>query len=179
MLVLVLDSSLGLSDLQAMSQVNTFHDKVVPEMNRVLLLDWKPLLEPYLDYENQVAIDTNPVDMGTFLAPRSGLDPGRVARTLGGEYTGARRDVDTILYEIQSVVNLEDYPHVKKILTKGFPSEVTSYEPRVNKLKTINRGNHNNVLDNPELGNNIINEEYQYFHLNPLHNWVCTLDPHL
>ena len=46
--------------------------------------------------------------MATSLALRSGLDPERVARTLGGEYTGAWRNVDAILHEIESVVDLED-----------------------------------------------------------------------
>ena len=39
-------------------------------------------------------------EMATSLALISGLDLGRVVRTLGGEYTGAWRDVDTILKEI-------------------------------------------------------------------------------
>ena len=75
-----------------------------------------------LGYENQLVVDMNRVDMVTSLALRSGLDPGRVVRTLGGEYTGASREVATILHEIELVVNLEDYQHVKRILTKGYPS---------------------------------------------------------
>ena len=118
-LVLVLDSFLGLRDLQSISRVNKFHDKVVPKISRLLLLDLRPLLEPHFDYENQVAVDTNRVDMGTSLALRSGLDPGRVVRTLGGEYTGALRDFKTILHEIESVVNLEDYQHIKRMLIGG------------------------------------------------------------
>ena len=77
-LVLDLDSFLGLRDLQSISRVNKFHDKVVPKISRLLVLDLRPLLEPHFDYENQVAVDTNRVDMGTSLALRSGLDPGRV-----------------------------------------------------------------------------------------------------
>jgi hypothetical protein len=162
-----------------MLRVNKLYNKVVPEVSRLLVLDWKPLLEPRLDYENQVAIDMNRVDMATSLALRSGLDPGRVVRTLGGEYTGAWRDVDAILHEIQSVVNLEDYQHVKRILTKGCPSKLMFDEPRENKLKMIKRGNQKTVLENPELVNKIINKEDRYSHLIPLHDWVCTLGPHL
>ena len=51
-LVLVLDSFPGLSDLQSMSQMNKFYNKVVPEISRLLLLDWRPLLESRLDYDN-------------------------------------------------------------------------------------------------------------------------------
>ena len=80
--ILVLDSFLGLRDLRAMSWLNKFYNKVVPEISRLLLLDWRPLLKPRLYYENQSAIDMNRVNMGTSLDLRSGLDPGRVVRTL-------------------------------------------------------------------------------------------------
>ena len=69
-LVLVLDSFLGLRDLQSMSRVNTFYNKVVPEISRLLLMDWKPLLKPRLGYENKVDVDMNRVDTVTSLALR-------------------------------------------------------------------------------------------------------------
>ena len=100
----------------------------------------------------------NRVDMGTSLVLRLGLDPGRVVITLGGEYIGAWRDVETILHEIESVVNLEDYQHGKRILTKGCPSKFIFGEQINNKLKMIKRDNQKSVLDNPELVNKIINK---------------------
>ena len=72
-------------------------NRVVSEISRVMLLDWRSLLEPQLDYENQVAIDMHRVDMATALALRSDLNPEKIVRTLGGEYTGAWRDVESIL----------------------------------------------------------------------------------
>ena len=51
-LVLVLNSFLGLRELQSMSRVNKFYNKVLPEISRPLLPDWKPLLKPGLGYEN-------------------------------------------------------------------------------------------------------------------------------
>ena len=38
-LVLVLNSVLGLRDLQAVSLINTFYNKVLPKISRLLLLD--------------------------------------------------------------------------------------------------------------------------------------------
>ena len=58
-LVLVLHFFLGLRDLQTMSRVNTFYDKVLPEISRLLLLDLRSLLKPRLGYENQLAVDMN------------------------------------------------------------------------------------------------------------------------
>ena len=121
----------------------------------------------------------NQVNMATSLALRSGLDPGRVVRTLGGEYTAAWREVNTIVHEIKLVVNLEAYQHIKRILTKGCPSKLMFGEPKENKLETIKRGNQKSVLDNPELVNNTINEEDRYSRSIPLNNWVCSLGTHL
>ena len=162
-----------------MSRVNTCYNKVLPEINRLLLLNWRPLLKPQFGYENQLAVDMNQVDMTTSLALRSGLDPGKLVRTLGSEHTGAWRNVDAIFHEIESVVNLEDYQHVKRILTKGCPSKLMFDEPRKNKLELTKRGNQKSVLDNPELVNKITNKEDLYSHRIPLHNWVCKLGPHL
>ena len=44
--------------------------------------------------------------MATALALRSGLDPERVVRTLGGKYNGAWRDVKVILNKVVFVVSL-------------------------------------------------------------------------
>ena len=66
-----------------------FFRKVVPEIKRLLLVDWRPILQPRLDYESQTHIDPGRVDMATVLAIRSGFDPGKIVRILGREYTGA------------------------------------------------------------------------------------------
>ena len=94
---------------------------VVPEVARLLKIDWRPLLEPRFNYQSQHSIDEHRVDMATALAVRSGLDPGKIVRTLGGEYTGAWRDVDKVLDAVSSVVSESDYAHIKRILMQGCP----------------------------------------------------------
>ena len=84
--------------------------------------------------------------MAASLALRSRLDPGRVVRTLGDEYTGAWSDADTILHEVKWVVNLENYQYVKRMLTKGYPSKLMFGEPGKNKLKMNKRGNQKLLL---------------------------------
>ena len=61
--------------------------------------------------------------MATALALKCGLDPGKLVRTLGGEYTGEWRNVGKILKAIKSVVSISDYDHIKRILTSGCPFE--------------------------------------------------------
>ena len=77
--------------------------------------------------------------MATAMDLESGLNPGRVVRTLRGEYTGARRNVMGRLYEVGSVASPEDYQHIKTILTKGCPSKLIVDEPKSNKIMMIER----------------------------------------
>jgi len=110
----VLNSFLENKDLVNLSMTDKLLREVVPEVMRLLLVDWKPLLKPRLDYEDQNQIDMNRVDMATALAVRSGLDPGKIVRTMDGEYVGANRNVKSILKSVESVVSKEDYLHISK-----------------------------------------------------------------
>ena len=111
-------------------------------------------MEPRCNYELQTSVDTNRVDMATALAVRSGLDPGKIVRTMGGEYTASWRDVDFILENVQSVFSPEYYGHIKRILTSGCPVVLKFEESLSNKLKLIKRGNQKSVLDNPDFVEN-------------------------
>ena len=117
--------------------------------------------------------------MATALAMRSGLDPGKIGRTVGREYTGARRNVKYILESVEHVVSKYDYHHIKRIPTTGCPTKLEFEESQANKLKMIQRGNQKSVLDYPRLVDNIFNREDRYSHVIPLHDWVYTLGPHL
>ena len=87
-------------------------------MCRLFKIDWTPILEPRLNYQEQERVDPHRVDMATALAIQVGLDPGRIVRTLEGEYTGAWRNVEDILGEVESVVTPEDDDYINRILTQ-------------------------------------------------------------
>jgi hypothetical protein len=53
------------------------------------------------------------VDMATALGIRSGVDPGRIVRTVRGEYTGTSRNIESFLKAVLPVVSTEDYEHIK------------------------------------------------------------------
>ena len=59
--------------------------------------------------------------MATALALRCGLRPGKIARTLGGEYTGEWRNVKKTLEAVKSVVSMSDYIRIERMLTSGCP----------------------------------------------------------
>ena len=117
--VLVVNSFLCVKDLLALSRSSKLTmNKVVPETRRLLKVDWTPLFQPRLNYQDQESVDPNRVDMATTLVIRLGLDPGRIVRTLEGEYTGAWRNVGEILGEVESVMTPQDYNHINRILTQ-------------------------------------------------------------
>ena len=177
--VLVLDSHLENSDLLNLSRVSKLFNRVVPEVKILLLVDWRPLLKPRLNYEDQDKIDIHRVDMATALAVRYGLCPGRIVRTLRGEFMGASRNVEFIFESVEDVVSKEDYLHIKRILTTGYPSKLKFDESQENRLKMIQRGNQKSLLDHPEVGEKVINKEDRYSHIIIFHDYICILGPHL
>ena len=143
--VLVVNSFLCMKDLLTLSRSNKLMNKVVPETHRLLKVDWTPLLQPRLNYQDQERVDPNRVDMATALAIHVGLDPGRIVRTLDREHTGAWRNVEQILGEVESVVTPQDYNHINRILTQGCPSVLKFEEKTDTKITAMNRGNQKNV----------------------------------
>ena len=56
-----------------------FSRKFVPKIKIILLVDWRPILQPRLDYKSHTHIDLRRVDMATALAIQSGFDPGKLS----------------------------------------------------------------------------------------------------
>ena len=80
-----------------------------------------------------------------------GLDFGLVTRYLGGEYTGAGRDVDATLEEIGPHIDPSDFDHIKRLSTQGCPFHFVYQESRLNKMTLLWRGNQKSVLDYPDI----------------------------
>ena len=54
-----------------------------------------------------------------------GLDPGKLACWLGGEYIGERREVNLTLGAVKDHVSTDNFNHMKQILLDGSPFELT------------------------------------------------------
>ena len=176
-IVLALAEMLGARDSVALTCASKTFQTVVPEVARLLKVDWRPLLEPRFDYQLQDQIDKHRVDMATALAVRSGLDPGKIVRTLGGEYTAAWRDVDKVLDAVSSVVSESDYAHIRRILTQGCPHSLKFEESPENKARALARGNQKSFVMNEDIVAKTINKEDRNSHIVTLHGWVCGIAP--
>ena len=62
-----------------------------------------------------------------------GLDPGKLMRWLGGEYTGKRREVNHTLAAIKDHVSTINFNHMKRILLDGCPLKLASDNSLSNK----------------------------------------------
>ena len=146
--VLVLNTFLSAKDLVTLSLVNHLLRRVVKDRYRLLTIEWRSLKDPGSDYKNQDHIDPHRVDMATALAVRSGLDPGRIVRTLNGEYTGARRNTKQILAAVAPVVTSDDYQYIKRMLTQCCPHFLEFQEETSSKLQVIARGKQKSFTKN-------------------------------
>jgi hypothetical protein len=171
-------ASFTTTDIQNLASINIIFYKLVPKTIEWLNVDLSPLRKPRYDYETQAAIPPSRVMMVLAAMIHFGMDPGKLVRWLGGEYTGARRDVTHTLSEVRGSVSAEDFNHIKRILVDGSPSKLTFDEPLANKSMMIKRGNSNSFNENQALVLKTMNKEERYSHILPMDELLCTVSPH-
>ena len=114
---------------------------MIPKLKPWLQIDFSTLHKPQLNYENQMQIDPHQVCMANAAMAHFGLDPGRFARWMGGEYTGQLRDAHSTLAAVKSHISIDDYKQMKRILLNGCPAQLNFEEPLSNKIEMIDQGN--------------------------------------
>jgi hypothetical protein len=126
-------------DLSNLCLVNKDFANIVPKVLRWLRVDFTPLQDPCLGYEQQDHIDPFCVEMASASMIHFGLDPGKFVSFLSGKYTGQHWDVNRTLDVIQDHVTSVNYGHINRILLDGCPTQLTIEEPSRKKLEFISR----------------------------------------
>jgi hypothetical protein len=108
-----------------------------------------------------------------------GLDPGKFACFLLGEYTGQHWVVCQTLDAVRNHILSVNYNHIKQILHDGCPAQLTIEEPLSNKLEIISHGNSKSLVENPQLIQKTMNKDDRYSHLAPMDLLLCKLSPYL
>jgi len=103
------------------------------------------LLEPHLDYADQVEIQIECVWKMTACVVHYNMDLGLVSRFLGGEYSVAYRDIDDILAAVHPHISRTDCAHIERILHIGCPAKFHWEEPAENKELFICSGNNPSI----------------------------------
>ncbi len=75
-------------DISNLCLVNKDFGNIVPKVLNWLRVDFTPLQDPCLGYEQQDHIDPYCMEMASAAMIHFGLDPGKFVRFLSGEYTG-------------------------------------------------------------------------------------------
>ncbi len=100
-------------DISNLCLVNKDFVNIVLKELHWLQVDFTPLQDPRLGYEQQNHIDPYCVEMASAAMIHFGLDPGKVIRFLLGEYAGQYCDVHCTLDAIQDHITSDDYGHIK------------------------------------------------------------------
>lgn len=124
-------------DIAHLASVDTTCREAVPLIQRWLDIEFTPLKEPHYDYEQQLSIDPNRVEMMSAAMVSLGMDPGKLVQFLDGEYTGSRRQVKRTINAIREHVSKEDLKHIKRILLQGCPAKLTFTETAAEKRVII------------------------------------------
>jgi hypothetical protein len=106
-------------DLQNLRLVCKSFASLIPKVIRCLKIDFSLLRKPRYNYEKQDRIDPHRVEMASAAMVHFGLDPGRLVRWLGGEYTGFHCNVKATLEAVRPHVTPDNIEHMKRILLDG------------------------------------------------------------
>ena len=135
-------------------------------------IDFSSLLEPRLDYADQVDIQRERVWKLTACAVYYNVNLGLVSRFLGGEYSVAWRDIDAILVAVHPHIFRTDFEHIERILRTGCPAIFHGEKPAENKELFICRSNNPSISKKWESTINTLNKEERYHHIIPFQRWV-------
>ena len=163
--------------LKKLSVLNKSYYAMIKDVRRLRDLDFTQLRQPRLNYEDQVEIGEDHVDMATALLIWSNLDPGIAVRYISGEYTGEYRDPEEIRRYIHGKVSMQDEEDVYRILTEGVPYKLNWTEQRTNKLVQISIGNQKSVSSNSKTVDKTINKEHKYSNILSCRGWVVSFSP--
>ncbi len=146
---------------------------MVPKVLCWMKIDFTPMREPRLGYEEQDQIDPHHVKMASVAMVQFWLYPGKFICFLAGKYTRHHWDVGCTVNAVQDYVTPGTYEHMKQILLNGCPAQSTFEEPTRNKLEFISRSNSKSFVDNPQLVGKTMNKEDRYSHLVPIDQLLC------
>jgi hypothetical protein len=143
--------SFSKEDLSNLCLVNKDFANIVLKVLHWLQVNFTPLQNPHLGYEQQDHINPYRVEMASTAMIHFGLDPGKFVCFLLSKYTGQHWDVCHTLDAIQDHITSDNYGHIKQILLDGCPAQLTFEEPSSNKMEFISRSNSKSFVENPQL----------------------------
>ncbi len=100
-------------DLSNLCLVNKDFANIVPKVLRWVRVDFTPLRDPCLGYEQHDHINPYCTEMASMAMIHLGLDPGKFVHFLLGKYTRQHRDVFHTPDAVLDHVTSDNYNHIK------------------------------------------------------------------
>jgi hypothetical protein len=100
-------------DLSNLCLVNKDFTNIVPKVLHWLRVNFAPLRDPCMGYEQQDHIDPYCMEMASMAMIHFGLNPGKFVHFLSGEYTGQHWQVCCTLDAIRDHITSDNYGHIK------------------------------------------------------------------
>eukprot|EP00804_Cyclotella_cryptica_P009920 CCRYP_017350-RA/>CCRYP_017350-RA protein AED:0.48 eAED:-0.34 QI:0/0/0/0.33/1/1/3/0/445 len=111
-------------DWNNLRQLDDGFRRIIDEAFRLRDVDFWSLIEPGYDYASQQTVPQRRIDQAVACLLHYKGEIGMLVPFLDGEYTGAARDVVSILQSIQPYVDHRDYADIRRILTEGAPAKI-------------------------------------------------------
>ena len=154
------------------ASINKSYHKMVQSVTKLKNYDFSWLQQPRTDYATQEEISQERVKATTACAIHYGNDIGLVTRYLGREYTGAWRDIPSILAKAAPYVNSNILKAMKRILNLQVPSNINWEESAENKQAFIDRGNNPSIEANKKKVDKTMNKEERNSHAIPFESFL-------
>jgi hypothetical protein len=164
-------------DVRSLACVNKMYSTMVTQVLKLRKCDISSLLDTRYGYESQKEISSERVDLATAALIQLDMNPGKLVRYLGKEFTGESRDVEAFRCAVEPHCDTEDLHQALRILKDGCPSLVQWDEPSSNKFDLLRRGNQKSFDENVAIVDKTLNKEDKHSHLVSLQDWVVYFSP--
>jgi hypothetical protein len=160
-------------DWSALACIDKDYNELVATTRELVNVDFSPLKEPRLNFEDQSEIQEERVKMADACLLHYAGEIGMLVRYCGGEFTAAHRDVEQILNDVREYIPTRDLNDMERILREGCPFSIDKRFSKSNKMKLLKQGNQKSVEENKKAVIKTMNKEDRNSHLISVSSIFC------
>ena len=149
------------------------------EYHRVRNIDWSPLCQPNMNWQDQTEIDFNRVEMRTSMLFHFNMDLAAVHRAIGGNHVGTHRNADVIISRLEGILDQKLLDEIRRILEDGCPAKFNQEGTHQEFVEMLSYGNHPSLTQHVEKVMKTMNKEDRKDQVLTFPAWLAPFTPHL
>jgi hypothetical protein len=149
------------------------------EYQRVKDIDWTPLCQPNMNWQEQEEIDRHRVDMRMAMLFHFDMDLAAVHRQIGGNHVGSHRNADHILSQLDGLLDSNLLAEIRRILVNGCPARFNEEGTSQEFAEMLAYGNHPSLTKHIEKVMKTMNKEDKKDHVLTFPAWLARFIQHL